>query len=102
MGTIPDADHAFARCRPMDSPQKMMIEFLDRRRLETGDVQSGGIEARAQILHRAVFPAGVHCLKNDEQTPLMFGKKDLLPANQLLAKLLDTSERLLLRRARRI
>src|SRR5208337_4575949 len=93
MRTVEDRDLAMPRGMRMDAPKEVMGKFGGGGLLEAGDARALRIEGAEDVIDRAVLPAGVESLQDDQDRVLVLGVKDSLLARELLAVVL----RLLLR-----
>src|SRR5215469_9367664 len=60
------------------APEIIVVQILGRRRLEGIDLTTLWIYAGHDMLDGAVFARGVHCLKNQEQRPLVLSIQFIL------------------------
>src|SRR5271166_3865848 len=93
MRTVEDRDLAMPRGMRMHAPEEVMREFGGGGLLETGDARALRIEGAEDMIDRAVLPASVEGLQDDQDRVRMLGVEDSLLARELLAVVL----RLLLR-----
>src|SRR5271170_2978488 len=93
MRTVEDRDLAMPRGIRMDAPKEVMGKFGGGGLLEAGDARAVRIEGAEDVIDRAILPAGVEGLQDDQDRVLVLGVKDSLLTRELLAVIL----RLLLR-----
>ena len=66
-----------------------MIEVQGRGRLKGRHLASLGVHTTHDVLDRAVFPRGIHGLKNQQDRPLVLGIEPLLELREQLDPLLE-------------
>src|SRR5271166_777013 len=93
MRTVEDRDFAMPRGMRMDAPEEVMRKLGGGGLLEAGDARALRIKGAEDVIHRAILPAGVKGLQDDQDRVLVLGVKDSLLTRELLAVTL----RLLLR-----
>src|SRR5262249_8917477 len=60
------------------TPEIIVVEFFDGRRLERKNLTALRVNAGHDMLDRAVFPGGVHPLKYEQHRPTVLGIKHVL------------------------
>jgi hypothetical protein len=78
VGTIENTNAAALGDCAGISPEEVMAELFGRGVLEAGDLATLRIEARHDMFDGAVLTCGIHCLKNDEDRPLIGGVEAVL------------------------
>ena len=67
---------------PGVSPEEVVVELLGRGMLEAVDLAALGIDARHDVLDRAVLAGGVHRLEDDQDRPAIGGVEPVLGLGQ--------------------
>src|SRR5438874_12666044 len=87
MGAVPNSEHPFCwRCF-VDSPKEIMVQLDVRRGLEGGDPSTGRIKATAQIFNRAILPASIDGLEDNQDAAPMVGVESFLKVVERFPKL---------------
>src|SRR5438093_559622 len=86
---VEDPEIASGGHRLVDAPEKIVLELFLGGHLERPDAAPGRIESRHDVADRAVFPAGIHGLKHDEQGTLVLGVEEILELGEALDALLE-------------
>ena len=84
IGTIEDADPPAFRKHARRSPEKIVFQFIGARLFETEDLAALRIDSGHDVPDGAVFPAGVHPLKNQQQRIAVGRVVKMLQRAQLL------------------
>ena len=75
--SIPNDDHTLVRRHFVSAPKKIVIELHLCRCLESRQFKPGRVQAEAKSVERAVFFAGIHRLKKNQQTALLLGEQSI-------------------------
>src|SRR5579863_5065286 len=67
IGTVEDADPAPLRKATRAAPEKVMLEFLGARLLETVNLAACRVDARHHMANGAILSGTVHSLKNQQE-----------------------------------
>ena len=84
IGTVKDAYPAPARQTTRRAPKKVVIQFLRARMFEAVNFAALRIDARHDVLDRAVFSGGVHRLENEKNRITIRGVEEILLRAQLV------------------
>ncbi len=71
------------------APHVVVVEFFRRGLLERGDLAALRIDARHDVLDRAVLAGCVHGLENEQQRPAILGVEDVLLLREPLGSALE-------------
>src|SRR5712671_1568571 len=82
IGSIEDADAAARRQRHHSAPHEIMGKLVAGRLLERSDIAALRVDARKNVLDRAVLAGCVHALQDDQYRPAVLRVKLLLKIAQ--------------------
>ncbi len=81
---IEDADAPALRQVAVAAPEKIVVEFLGRGRLERRNLATLGIDARHDVLDRTVLARGVHGLEHQQHRPAVLRIQHVLKFGERL------------------
>jgi hypothetical protein len=91
VGAVEDADAPLGRRALVVAPQEVVVGLLRRGGLERGNPAALGVDSLEDVLDRAVLPAGVHRLQDDQTSLPVLGVQTLLQVPDALALRLEVA-----------